>query len=207
MSGIVDAFATILILLVFASKYLSTVLTSFMTNVSRSVDDWLTIARLVQSVATTIGIFIGGGWVLFNFVQSRAYRHRLEPRVTGTVECKDGLSYLFITYELKSVGLPKTSLDLKKSGLVTYSSQPRENVGSAITAYWKQESAHHVFPRHHWIERDETIVGTLLIVFPTCDYLAFRLELTIFTGKLEWNTEAIISAQQTQNGSSKFSES
>lgn len=197
MSGIVDAFATILILLVFASKYLSTVLTSFMADVSRSVDDWLAIARLVQSVATTVGIIIGGVWVLFNFMQGRAYRQRLEPRVTGTVECKNGLSYLSVTYELKSVGLPKTLLDLKKSGLVTYSSRSLEDVGSAITVQWKQESAHDVFQRHQWIERDETIVGTILIVFPGCDYLAFRLELTLFTGKLEWNTEAIISAQQT----------
>ncbi len=71
--------------------------------VSASVDGWQAVAKLVNSWVTTAGIVVGGLWVYYNYIRGRAYQQRLEPNVVGTIECKGGLSYISIVYELKRV--------------------------------------------------------------------------------------------------------
>lgn len=146
----------------------------------------------LEKITQILAIFIGGGLAYIKFFKGRIYNPRLEPKVSGTAICKDGVSYLVAKYELNNVGTSKIEIQQKGSALRVSSYMAPTSVTKAQPLEWMHIGTYEIFEAHKWIESGENIEEKQLIAIPECDQLAFRLELCIVARKISWEAVEII---------------
>ena len=158
--------------------------------------------QVLESIATTIALIIGGIWAYFNFFKGRAYHHRLEPKIMCKTFKRDGAYYLLTISQLTNVGLSRVDIEQKGSGLRILNYKPeaaRRMLGE--DAGWQHLVTYPVFTKHKWIESKETIEDPFLIELRDSSAVASKLELRIVsTKKLNWATSTIVEVQSVEKG-------
>lgn len=122
----------------------------------RLVVEW---ASLVQSIATTAAIVVGGVWAYFRFFKDRTYWPRLELSVTArAIRVGDVPAYLFTT-TVHNVGLSRVDVRPRGTGLLIESTTPPASPASAVEPLtWRTDVALEVLAHHGWVEAGERIV-------------------------------------------------
>ena len=157
-------------------------------------------ANVIQAIFTSSAFVIGGIWVWFNFKSRREFRKRLEPNVGLSFRRERDRTELLIEYTLKSIGYAR--VNIKTPSVIVYASTPEgklKDQEKGVRADWRHVATFNIFERHDWIEFDETIRDSEVLTVPGADYLAFKVDMTVYTEKkrcweksLEWNTTAIV---------------
>ena len=157
------------------------------------------ILEIVQAVFTILATVIGGAWVWFNYLSRREFKQRLESNVKAVVKQEKDRTHLLVECMLKSLGYAK--VELEHSAIRVYVSTPYKelkDLQNGVRVDWQLVSTFKIFEQHHWIEFDETIRESEIVTIPGEEYLAFKLEMIVYTKRklrrksLEWNTSAIV---------------
>jgi hypothetical protein len=150
----------------------------------------LTLDNL-DKLVKILAIIIGGIGAYYKFFKGRIFVLRLEPKVSGSVVCKDGVSYLQVTAAVKNIGLSKVDILHEPSGLRVTSYQGLPNMTGAELAVWSGATIFDVFKGDPCIEAGETVEEQYLVVVPGCEqeHRAFQLELRIVY-KSSWQTKS-----------------
>jgi hypothetical protein len=156
---------------------------------------------VVQKICTIIAIIAGALWAYFNFSKGRVYRPSLEPKITGKYGCRDGVTYLVVTTQLKNVGLSDFKIQQKGTALIVSSYTAGTPPPEAESPKWKEEGIFSVFKVHERIEPQETVTDERLVLIPNCDKAAVKVYLRVVYKRIEWNTWAII--EHITSGESK----
>ncbi len=147
---------------------------------------------VVQKVCTIIAIIAGALWAYFNFSKGRVYRPSLEPKITGKYGCRDGVTYLVITTQLKNVGLSDFKIQQQGTAIIVSSYTAGTPPLEAESPQWKEEGIFSVFKVHERIEPQETVTDERLVLIPNCDKVAIKVYLRVVYKGIEWNTWTII---------------
>jgi hypothetical protein len=166
----------------------------YFNNFPGKIDWQLTkdVWNVLQSIITVFAIALGGIWTYFNFFRGRVYHPRLEPKILGKVLCRDGVSYLATTAQLKNIGLSKVAIQQKGTAIIISTFDVPHSPVSVSGVEWKDLKAFSVFTRHKWIEPGESIEDQQLLIVKTCEQPAIRVRLRVVCDKIEWNIETII---------------
>jgi hypothetical protein len=147
-------------------------------------------------------ILLGGVAAYYKFFKGRVHVSRLELKVSGSVLCKDNVSYLFTTACVKNIGLSKVDIEHQDSGLRITSCKPSALIAGAQMVDWREASVFNVFEDDPWIEPGETVEEKYLIAMPGCEreHFAYRLQLRIVSKNAYWQVNGIAQWQpQTSN--------
>jgi hypothetical protein len=155
-------------------------------------DETNKVYDLVQKVCTIIAIIAGALWAYFNFSKGRVYRPSLEPKITGRYGCRDEVTYLVITAQLKNVGLSDFKIQQEGTTLIVSSYIAGTPPPEAESPKWKEEGIFSVFKVHERIEPQETVTDERLVLIPNCDKAAVKVYLRVVYKGIEWNTWTII---------------
>jgi hypothetical protein len=152
----------------------------------------LTLDQL-DKLTKILAILVGGVAAYYKFFKGRVHVSRLELKVSGSVICKDNVSYLFTTACIKNIGLSKVNINHDDSSLRITSCKPLVNVAGAQMVDWRDPSTFNVFEDDPWIEPGETVEEKYLIVIPGCkqEHFAYRLQLLIVSGNTYWQVNGI----------------
>jgi hypothetical protein len=148
----------------------------------------------LQSIATILGICIGGLWAWFNFFQGRVYRTRLEPAISGALMRHDGVSYLIVKAQAHNAGLSKVDIQHKGTGYRVLSVNPEAKTGRTSLVEAVRLRTFRVFADHGWIESGETITEEQLVRISGGGHLAFLLELRIVAHGIDFRTKTVVPA-------------
>jgi hypothetical protein len=96
---------------------------------------------------------------------------------------------------LKNVGLSKVQIMQKGTGFQLYSAGPGYS-RETLSADWTRHGTFSVFHKHGWIEPGETITDDQLIISPTTDAVAYRVEFEMSGGKNYWSANGIIQTEE-----------
>lgn len=172
--------------------------------------DWDKTSKVfdvLQKVVTIIAIIVGAIWAYFNFSKRRVYMPSLEPKITGKFGCKDGVTYLVITAQLKNVGLSDFKIQQEGTAVIVSSYVASIPPPEAESPKWKEEGIFSVFKVHEHLEPQETVTDERLVLIPNCDKAAVKAYLRVVYQNIEWNTWTIIeqiTSDESKNKSSKF---
>ena len=97
----------------------------------------LTLDQL-DKLVKLLAILVGGVAAYYKFFRGRVHISRLELRVSGSIVCKDNVSYLFATACVKNIGLSKVDIH-EDSGLRITSCKP-STVMAAQMVDWRDAS-------------------------------------------------------------------
>ena len=146
------------------------------------------VDRLVKILA----ILAGGVAAYYKFFKGRVHVSRLELKVSGSVVCKDNVSYLFTTACVKNIGLCKVDIN-EDSGLRITSCKAPVALSAAQLVKWKEPATFTIFEDDPWIEPGETVEEKYLIAIPSCEreHVAYRLQLIIVSKSSYWQVNGI----------------
>lgn len=142
-------------------------------------------------------IIVGGTVAYYKFVKGRVHKLRLELKISATVHCNDGVSYLFITASAKNIGVSKFDIFHEYSGLRVTSFKP----GTQLTEVqridsgdWRFHVLSDIFKQDLWIEAGETIEEQQVIAVPGCEqeHFAFQVVMRMVSNKSYWEANRII---------------
>lgn len=125
---------------------------------------------------------------------------RLEPKISGSVVCRDGISYLLVTASVRNIGLSKVEITHDLSGFRITSHKPLSNLTAPQLVYWRNPAVFDVFVDDPWIEPGETVEEQHLVSIPNCEseHFAFNLELRIVSKNSNWQANAIVNWAQNK---------
>ena len=142
---------------------------------------------------------IAGGAIVayYKFVKGRVHKLRLELRVSGSVHCQDGVSYLLITASVKNIGLSKFDISHEDSGLRVTSFKPSTNMTVAQkidSDDWRFQMLSDKFRQDLLIEAGETIEEQHLVAIPGCEkeHFAFQVVMRMVSNDSYWEANRII---------------
>jgi len=152
----------------------------------------LTLDQL-DKVLKILALVIGGVAAYYKFFKGRVHVSRLELKVSGSIVCKDNVSYLLTTACVKNIGLSKVDIQHEESGLRITSCKASTKPKAAHMVEWCDSSVFSVFKDDPWIEPGETVEETYLIAIPGCDreHFAFRLQLWLSSANSHWQVNGI----------------
>lgn len=159
------------------------------------------IADLVQSLLTSTGILIGGGWAYFKYLRGHTFGERLEVTAHGTITRAHSLS---VTLQAKNVGLSKVPVVQEGSGLriSAYVAQPQRLETEAevpgLEATWRRLETVPIFESDKWIDPGETIREQRLFTLPDGVPEIVKLELFLQSKKFAWHGSAVVTPEQTR---------
>jgi hypothetical protein len=168
--------------------------------------DLNTIAELIQKVAATAALLVGGYWVLMNYRRNRTHVTRLQPLVSGEILEGPAGRQLLVSIEIRNPGQSKIELGEKGElhegtsllirPLLTAAdplSEPAEEEETAfeILAYRKS-----LEPGLAWYEQK-------LISIPDATIHAFHLRLRVVARDETFTVTAIAIAKQPPHATSR----
>jgi hypothetical protein len=155
------------------------------------------LIKNIQSAVQALAIIVAGIWAYFKFINGRVFKARLEPSIAGTALKKGEYAYVNVKITLKNVGLSKVQIMQKGTGFELYSTGPGWS-RETLSADWTRHGTFSAFHKHGWIEPGETITDEQLIVVPTTDTVAYRVEFEMSGGKNYWSANGIIQAEEPE---------
>lgn len=159
------------------------------------MDNWESLANIVQSVITSAALLSGGVWAYFRFVWGRVNKPRLELNV----ECdilfnSDNLARLHIKVFLKNVGFSKVSINNDESAVRIKRIIKIDNASfssdRALESEWGVVGTFSVFKEHGWIEPLETIRDEKVVECKAVDAV-FKVESIIMAKTQQWYSSCI----------------
>lgn len=153
----------------------------------------------LQNVATSGALVVAGVWTYYLFVKGRAFKSRLEPKVTGELLRIDTKRYIRISAELTNVGSSKVEITREGLYLDVFAQRARREISpehaaslKVLSTRWDEPLLFHVLTRHDWIEPTETIRDQVLVEILTSDIVAYRIDFVIFASGMRWTTTSIV---------------
>lgn len=152
----------------------------------------------VQKLVASFAFFVGGVWVLMNYVRNRTHVPRLQVEVVAKlIKCEDR-HYLLATCTAKNVGLSKFELRqphgavLRGTALLV-TRVPLLGVETVIIeAPWEDDvAAFDIFTEHLTVEPGLTISEEKLICLGESRYEAYRVKLRVSAHKEKWTAVAV----------------
>jgi hypothetical protein len=160
--------------------------------------DYDNLLENLQRVFTILAIIVGGLWAYFRFFKGRTYKPRLEPTISGTVTCKNSMSYLVTTVRIKNVGLSDQKIHQAGTSMKIYifsssmiPAADGSNPGAELPE-WDHVATLPILKHHRWVEPGETVEEQELVLVSGCDHSAFRLVLTLVAGGNYWEVPRIV---------------
>lgn len=140
----------------------------------------------LEKIFQILAYIVGALWVYFNFLRGRTYRERLEPAVFGYLSRDSDPEMIRAVVRAKNVGLTKVDVQQSGSGLrfLAWDASRSDN--------WRHLATQSVFERHGWIEPGETVEDHLILPAQLRGVPAVKLELVLTSGKIMWNSVAIV---------------
>jgi hypothetical protein len=168
---------------------------SWIVNVLRT----LTLGDF-DSLVKILAIVLAGIGAYYKFFKGRVHVSRLEPKISGSVVCKDGISYLLVTASVRNIGLSKVEITHDVSGFRVTSHKPMPNITAPQIVYWRDPAVFDVFVDDPWIEPGEAVEEQHLVAIPNCEaeHFAFNLELRIVSKNANWQANAIVNWDQNK---------
>lgn len=156
----------------------------------------LTLAQL-ETVVKISAIIVGGVAAYYKFVKGRVHKLRLELKVSGSVHCEGGVSYLLVTASAKNIGLSKFDISQEDSGLRVTSFKPSTHLTAAQkieSSDWKFQVLSDIFKEEILIEPSETIEEQHLFAIPGCgnEHSAFQVVMRMVSNQSYWEANRII---------------
>lgn len=151
---------------------------------------WESIAKIFQSLITSLALLIGGIWAYFKFLRGRIYK----PRMELNVECqiylqKNNLVRLHVRVILKNVGLSRVNINRENSAVRIYRVHDLEYVDlipdGALKLEWCRIGTFSIFDEHQWIEPSEIIDDQIMINCQSIDPI-FKIEATVMSETQQW---------------------
>jgi hypothetical protein len=163
------------------------------------VDKVSAITSIIQDIAATFALVVGGVWVLMNYVRSRTHMPRLQIELKAdTIEC-GSRHYLLATMNVKNPGLSKIDLPapseegagprgsvLQVSTLVSYECLP-----DIIESEWGNNNSFDILAHHTSIEPGLSISEQKIIHLPDGGHDAFLVRLRVAAHNQSWSAVAI----------------
>jgi hypothetical protein len=178
------------------------------------------LADILQKLAATAAIVVGGTWAYFRFIWGRTLKRRLEIGISGEAIRLSGKIRIIVTASAKNIGLTKVELDLPKTGLrvLTQSTEAPVDLvgtdagdnsggkttsqdkveGSKYMADWELLDTMSVFTQAPTLEPNEPALDQLLVEIPDGGFYAVRLELWVAQKKRRlrkqkwWRATAVV---------------
>ena len=163
---------------------------------------WEQLSSTAEHLATIAAILLGGIWSYFKFVKGRIFHPRLEPNVAGRILHANNRTYLLAQLKLKNPGASKVELSHSSSALELYYDNNKildERQLHSLSFFgmpWEEPTSFDVFEEHDWVEANETIEDSKLIVVAKKDHLAIKLELVIDSSKQTFTSTTIIPTEK-----------
>jgi len=167
------------------------------------MQEYLSVAKLVQSVITSLTILVGGCWAYFKFIKGRVYRPRLELGVNCEVYShNNNVVYLHIKATLKNLGLSKVSIDKESSSIRLYMAcNLDDNDSLSETAFeteWARIGTFSILDEHDWIEPTEVIQSQKMLQLLGNNSI-FRVETIVMSDKQQWCSSCICFRKSDDN--------
>ena len=147
--------------------------------------------KTIVETAAVIGGVIG---TYYKFFKRRTFRPRFELTISGRAAEAKGLTDVFISAQLKNVGLSKIEISKEGTAIRVFATDATKVDG---LAEWQRAITIGVFEKHGWIEPGETITDQALVSIAGNGHKAVRLELRLVErGRIEWNALSIIEPEK-----------
>lgn len=154
---------------------------------------------VLQKIAATFALFVGGGWVLMNYVRNRTHVPRLQIYVKADMIERGNRHYLLATIQVKNLGLSIITLPepLEKgagprgSALLVSPLHHYEAPSEVLEASWQDVRAFEVLAHHTAIEPGLAINEQKLLRLPDREYDAIWVRLRILAHSQSWSAVAI----------------
>jgi hypothetical protein len=154
--------------------------------------DWLQRIDIVARLLTSLALLVGGTWVLFNYIEGRIHRPRMQLRVSADRVAADGLEYLIVKTELMNVGLAKTSLIDDGCCLKVYAHRPLRRYPEAMEPNWKELTTIDLFNGQHWVEPAGLLIDQQLLAIPDVSNRFLRVLAHVeLANRVAWNTHKV----------------
>jgi hypothetical protein len=158
-------------------------------------------ASLVQSIATTAAIVIGGVWAYYRFFKDRTYWPRLELSVTARATRVGDIPAFLFTTSVHNVGLSRVDVRPRGTALLIESAKPPTRPHRAEEPLnWQAFVALEVLAHHGWVEAGERIVEDHVVLEEGASRplrATFRIVQDAKTPK-EWSA-MVIAARQVES--------
>ncbi len=157
------------------------------------------IFDILQKLAATFALLVGGGWVLMNYIRNRTHVPRLQISVEGEIVERASRRYLLATIQVKNLGLSVITLPEpmeegagpRGSALLISPLADLEDAPDLVDSTWQEVRAFSVLVHHTSIEPGLAINEQRLVRLPPQDYHAYRLRLRVLAHDQSWSATAI----------------
>jgi len=156
---------------------------------TRTKDFTEALANVTQSVA----LLAGGVWAYFKFSKGRTFQERLTPMVSGRFALIDRSVFLFVTTQIKNVGLSKIIIDQESSSLIIFECIPSE-AKEVLSVQNNRLGSLKVFgDKDRHIEPNEIVERQCLIALPRVSNIGYQLEFEVLTDSgYTWRATSIV---------------
>lgn len=146
-----------------------------------------------RNVTQGLAFIAGGIWAYFKLKKGRGYKESLIPAISGKLTTINDATHLIINTQVKNVGqsIIKFAPAASSVKIFEYIGAPPDKIVTVTDAKLTQFDALHESDRY--IEPNEIIEGTRLIVIPNPNNLGFRLELEVISSLgFTWRASSIV---------------
>jgi hypothetical protein len=152
--------------------------------------------EVLKDFVETLAIIVGGFWTYLNYFKGRTYRSRLECNVEPSIVTHPPRSMLKVVVKVKNVGLSKVSIQQEGTALQLHRAlTPKASPPWPCQAMWENDPAlFDVFKEHTSVEPSEPIEDQVLVELPRDKASAYKLTLTVRSGKEFWTAKSIVQA-------------
>jgi hypothetical protein len=153
----------------------------------------------LQKIAATFALFVGGGWVLMNYMRNRTHVPRLQIEVKAEIVEQSSRLYLLATIQVRNLGLSVIRLPEptdhnagpRGSALLVSHLADEEAEADIVDSRWGDVRAFPVLVNHTSIEPGLAINEQRLLRLPS-DGGAYRVRLRILAHRQSWSSVAIV---------------
>jgi hypothetical protein len=162
----------------------------------------------LQKIAATFALFVGGGWVLMNYVRNLTHVPRLQIDIKAEIVDLAGGPYLLATIQVRNLGLSVIRLPepveegAGPGGSALLVSPLADEVAETdiIDNRWDGVRAFPVLVNHTSIEPGLAINEQRLLRLPLAGVAAYRVRSRILAHQQSWSATAITVADVGRKG-------
>jgi hypothetical protein len=152
-----------------------------------------------QKIAATFALFVGGAWVLMNYVRNRTHVPRLQIDLSVEIVELFSSRCLLATVQVRNLGLSVIRLPAptepgagpRGSALLISPLADDRGSGDIFDARWGDVRAFPVLTNHTSIEPGLTINEQRLLRLPSRDDEVYRIRLRVLAHKQSWSATAV----------------
>lgn len=127
---------------------------------------WPPLVDVLAKILAPLAVLVGGAWVLFNYIEGRIHRPRLQLRVAAERIAADGQEYLIVRTELSNVGLAKVELLSDGCSVQVHAHLPLRKFPFVMEPDWFELLNIDVFKEQHWVEPSGLLIDSQLVAVP-----------------------------------------